>query len=92
MTSGQFRLCLETLRWPQWKVAHLLGITPLKMRKWSCGAEIIPEPVAVWIRALSAEMDAVYARHLPPAVPRKAQSSPTRNAGHGREHGPALPG
>jgi hypothetical protein len=90
MNNAEFRRCLEALRWPQWTVADLLGITPLKMRKWSCGAAVIPEPVALWIRALSAEMNAVYARHPPPAVPPQVKA-PARDAGHGSQYGAPLP-
>jgi hypothetical protein len=47
-------------------------VTQLKVRKWSAGIDPIPEVVVVWIRDLSSGMAAVYARCLPPAVPRQA--------------------
>jgi transcriptional regulator with XRE-family HTH domain len=74
MTSGQFRECLEALRWTQAQVAEELGLPPLRVRKMSTGREPVPEPIASWIRALSSELEEVRRRHVPPTIPQAPRS------------------
>jgi hypothetical protein len=70
MTGGQFRKCVEILRWPQVRIAEDLGVQHIKVRRWSAGIDPVPEVVAVWIRAMASEAEDMRQRNPPPVVPR----------------------
>jgi transcriptional regulator with XRE-family HTH domain len=74
MTAGQFRECLQKLRWSQVSIAEDLGVTPLRVRQWSAGLAPIPDEVANWIRPLAADIKAAYDRNpLPRYVRRQSE-------------------
>jgi transcriptional regulator with XRE-family HTH domain len=72
MTSGQFREALERIRWSQAQIAAELGEEPLRIRKMATGRMSIPDPLAVWIRALAADLEAARLRNPPPVLPSAA--------------------
>lgn len=71
MTPLQFRACVTQLRWSQARIATALGVESVKVRKWSAGADPIPEAVVRWIRDLSDRAEHLYELCPPPVMPRR---------------------
>lgn len=72
MTGGQFREALERIRWSQAQIAAELGEEPLRIRQMATGRRAVPEALAVWIRALAADLEAARLRNPPPKLPSMA--------------------
>lgn len=71
MTPQQFRACIAQLRWSQARIAAELGVESVRVRKWSAGADPIPEIVVTWIRDLANRIEHVYALCPPPVMPKR---------------------
>jgi plasmid maintenance system antidote protein VapI len=68
MDHKEIRACLEALRWRQTDLARALDMPEAKARRIVRGETAIQERAAVWLRDLSGEVAAVYARMPPPRV------------------------
>lgn len=79
MATTELAECLDTLHWPQRTLAGVLGVDESTVRRWQKGERPVPDPIAAWLRQLTAAH-----RRLPPPA------APERPAGPGRPPGGSL--